>query len=60
MDAPTAQRWEAWKDLDGYTFQTNRAALSNERTMPLFRADRSDRMVALARHILSFYVNYLL
>jgi hypothetical protein len=37
----TAQGWEAWKDWDGYTFQTNRAALSNERTMPLFRADRS-------------------
>ncbi|RWD28644.1 hypothetical protein [Mesorhizobium sp.] len=37
----TAQGWEAWKDWDGYTFQTNRAALCNERTMPLFRADRS-------------------
>lgn len=37
----TAQGWEAWKDWDGYTFQTDRAALSNERTMPLFRADRS-------------------
>ena len=36
----TAQGWEACKDWDGYTFQTNRAALSNERTMPLFRADR--------------------
>ena len=37
----TAQGWEAWKDLDGYTFQTDHAALSKERTMPLLRADRS-------------------
>ncbi|WP_292489656.1 hypothetical protein, partial [Mesorhizobium sp.] len=33
----TAQGWEAWKDWDGYTFQTDRAALTNERIMPLFK-----------------------
>lgn len=33
----TAQGWEAWKDWDGYTFQTNRAALSNKWTMPLYK-----------------------
>ncbi|MER9313248.1 hypothetical protein NKI51_28890 [Mesorhizobium australicum] len=31
----TAQGWEAWKDWDGYTFQTDRAALTKERTMQL-------------------------
>ncbi|RVL83931.1 hypothetical protein CN140_12390 [Sinorhizobium meliloti] len=29
--------WEAWKDWDGYTFEAERAALTNQRTMPLFR-----------------------
>jgi hypothetical protein len=29
--------WEAWKGWDGYTFQTDRAALSKERTMPLYK-----------------------
>lgn len=33
----TAQGWEAWKDWDCYTFQTDRAALTNERIMPLFK-----------------------
>lgn len=33
----TAQGWESWKDWDGYTFETDRAALTNQRTMPLFK-----------------------
>lgn len=33
----TAQGWKAWKDWDGYTFQTDRALLTNERIMPLFK-----------------------
>ncbi|WP_189557027.1 hypothetical protein [Mesorhizobium sp. M4B.F.Ca.ET.089.01.1.1] len=33
----TAQGWEAWKDWDGYTFQTDRTALTHERVMPLFK-----------------------
>ncbi len=36
----TAQGWEAWKDWDGYTFETERARLTKRRTMPLFRPDR--------------------
>lgn len=40
----TEQGWEAWKDWDGYTFQTDRAALTNERRMPLFKenVDRAE------------------
>ncbi|MBC2774978.1 hypothetical protein H6M51_19135 [Rhizobium sp. AQ_MP] len=33
----TATGWEAWKDWDGYRFETDRASLKNERTMPLFK-----------------------
>jgi len=33
----TATGWEAWKDWDGYRFETDRANLKNERTMPLFK-----------------------
>ncbi|WP_292375665.1 hypothetical protein [Mesorhizobium sp.] len=33
----TTQGWEAWKDWDGYTFQTDRTALTNDRVMPLFK-----------------------
>ncbi|NRQ18919.1 hypothetical protein [Ensifer sesbaniae] len=33
----TAQGWEVWKEWDGYTFETERAALTNQRTMPLFK-----------------------
>ena len=33
----TPRGWEAWKDWDGYTFATERAALTNKRTMPLFK-----------------------
>ncbi|ASY74388.1 hypothetical protein [Sinorhizobium fredii] len=33
----TAQGWEAWKEWDGYTFETERAALTNQRTMPLLK-----------------------
>lgn len=33
----TAQGWEAWKDWDGYTFETERAALTNQRPLPLFK-----------------------
>lgn len=29
--------WEPWKEWDGYTFATERAALTNKRTMSLFK-----------------------
>lgn len=37
----TALGWEAWKDWDGYEFETDHAALSKQRTMPLYRAGRT-------------------
>lgn len=33
----TATGWEAWKDWDGYRFETDRASLTNKRSMPLFK-----------------------
>ncbi len=33
----TATGWEAWKDWDGYRFETDRARLTNKRSMPLFK-----------------------
>ncbi|WP_457578708.1 hypothetical protein [Ensifer adhaerens] len=33
----TPRGWEPWKDRDGYTFATERATLTNKRTMPLFK-----------------------
>jgi hypothetical protein len=34
----TATGWEAWKDWDGYTFDTSRDQLRNKRTMPLYKS----------------------
>lgn len=33
----TATGWEAWKDWHGYRFETDRASLTNKRSMPLFK-----------------------
>lgn len=33
----TATGWEAWKDWDGYRFETDRANLTNKRALPLFK-----------------------
>lgn len=35
----TATGWEAWKDWDGYRFETDRASLTNKPTLPLFKQD---------------------
>lgn len=37
----TATGWEAWKDWDGHTFETDRSALTNERIKPLVRPEPS-------------------
>ncbi|WP_137136979.1 hypothetical protein [Rhizobium sp. FKY42] len=33
----TATGWEAWKDWDGYTFDTSRDQLRNKRIMSLYK-----------------------